>query len=164
MPLAELESTLQTVKDWARAHQVAVAPGMVELSDTLPQVTIRGFEPGDVELFLLLADQLAPKVLAVDAPPFDEADLELARAFTGRINDIEERAVFNRRVAEARAHVGQVHTVMVVALTPALERALVYRAVAAWAEELFGIMRSVAAGDEEGEEGEGGFGDMPPTH
>ena len=164
VPLLELETTLQTLRDWARAHHVTLAAGMVELSDDYPQVTIRAFEPGDVDLFLLLADQLAPKVLALDAPPFDEHDLELARAFTGRINDIEERAVFNRRVAEARAHLGQVHTLTVVAFTPGLERALVYRAVAAWAEELFGIMRSVAAGDEESEEGEGGFGDMPPTH
>lgn len=164
MPLLELETTLQTLRDWARAHHVTLAAGMVELSDDYPQVTIRAFEPGDVDLFLLLADQLAPKVLALDAPPFDEHDLELARAFTGRINDIEERAVFNRRVAEARAHLGQVHTLTVVAFTPGLERALVYRAVAAWAEELFGIMRSVAEGDEEGEVGEGGFGEMPPTH
>ncbi|MBK8002583.1 MAG: hypothetical protein IPK12_01280 [Gemmatimonadetes bacterium] len=88
----------------------------------------------------------------LDGPPFDEGDLGLAFAFTGRINDIEERAVFNRRVAEARVHAGQVHTVTVVTLTPALERALVYRAVAAWAEELPGIMRSVAAAADEGGE------------
>ena len=50
-----------------RTHRMAMAPAMVELTDTLPQVTIRGFEPGDVELFLLLADQMAPKVLALDA-------------------------------------------------------------------------------------------------
>ena len=167
MPLLELETTLQTLRDWARAHHVTLAAGMVELSEEFPQVTIRAFEPGDVDLVLLLADQLAPKVLALDAPPFDEHDLELARAFTGRISDIEERAVFNRRVAEARAHLGQVHTLTVVAFTPGLERALVYRAVAGWAEELFGIMRSVAAGeDEDGGDGEGdgGFGGMPPTH
>ncbi len=68
-------------------------------------------------------------------PPFDDGDLELACAFKGRIGDIEERAVFNRRVAEARAHVGHVHTVPLVALTLGLERALVYRGVAVWAEE-----------------------------
>ena len=165
MPLPELESTLKTLQDWARAHHVTIATGMVELSDDFPQVTIRGFEPQDLDLFLALADQLNPKVLALDAPPFDEGDLDLARAFTGRINDIEERAVFNRRLAEARGHVGKVHTITVVAFTPGLERALLYRAVVAWAEELFGIMRSVAAGDEEeGGEDEGGFGGMPPTH
>lgn len=59
-----------------------------------------------MEFSYLLAEQIAPKVLALDAPTFDDGELELARAFTGRIGDIEERAVFNRRVAEARAQVG----------------------------------------------------------
>jgi hypothetical protein len=149
MALPDLAPVITSLEAWARAHHVSIGTGTVELSETLPTVTVQGYDSGDIELFLMLADQLKPKVVALDARVFGEGELELARAFTGRIADIEARAAHNRRLIQAQDRLGEVHDVKIYAFAPGLERVLVYTAVTDWGDELFSVMRDVIREAEE---------------
>lgn len=141
MPLDDLAPVLKILRTWARTHHVQAAEGVVELSDAMPRVTVEAYDTADIDLFLLLADQLKAKAVAIDAVVLEEEDIEMAKAFAGRISEIEERATFNRRITAARGRIGQLHRLRLTAFAPGLDRALIYNATTDWGDALFGFMR-----------------------
>lgn len=145
MAIGELESVLKRLRTWAHGRSAGIHEGIVELGDSFPHVTVVGFEPADLALFLTLAEQLPTAVVAIDAPPLSEEDIRLATALTGELTDPGERAHFKEVMTEARNHLGKVHEIQAVAFGPGLERAVVFRSATEWGADLFSLAKELAS-------------------
>jgi hypothetical protein len=137
--LVELESVLKRLRAWAQDHSAQVEEGIIELGESFPQLTVVGFGPDDIALFLTLAGLLRPTVVALNAPPLNEEDLRLANALAADLTDPEERAHFKKVVTAARAYLGKVHEINAAAFAPGVERAVVFRSATDWGAELFSL-------------------------
>lgn len=137
MALPELESLLVTIKTWAEDRSVPVGDGILELGPAFPHMTVVGFEPEDLTLFLTLADALPAATVAVNAPALSEEDLRIAKALAGSLKTPEDRRHYAKVATDAKAYLGRIHDLTAIAFAARLERAVVFRASSDWGEPIF---------------------------
>ena len=150
MSLTELESTVASIGAWAKTAKPAIAVhgGIIELGATFPEVTVVGFSPDDVALFLALATELPSCLVVIDAPVLTEEDLRLAEALAEGASSASDDGFPTALIEEARGHLGEIHRVTATAFAPGLGRALRFRAETDWGAPLFGLMDLIDPGDD----------------
>ena len=146
MPLPDLDSVLAALNEWARAHSVPVHEGILELGAAIPQVTVVGFDPQDVELFLTLATAFDRPVLVLDQTGLTPESLLLLQEMAASRKPAADRRYFAGLVAAARPHLGELESITAYAFAPDLARVVVFRATTEWGAPLFDV-----AGDLEAE-------------
>lgn len=139
MALDELESTLARIREWASYHNISIKEGILELGEAFPTVTVVGFAPEDVQVFLDLAGMLGSRVLVLDGATVEENELQLAADLAREVTDPEERAHSLRAVKDGRKRLGKLYQLHAVAIGPEVQRAVAFRAAADWSGELFGL-------------------------
>jgi hypothetical protein len=139
VPLLALEPLSDTIALWAKEDGVPVADGFLELSDALPSVTVVGFEPEDVDAYLVLLEALRPSTLVVTPVVFQEEGLRLVQNVIGRLTDPKDRKYFNALVETARPHLGTLQRVTVYAFANELARVVIFQAETDWAAPLFSL-------------------------
>jgi len=139
LSLPALEPTVAAITEWAQARSIAVHEGILELGSALPEVTVIGFEPDDVQLFLTLAGALERPVLVLNPMTFDEQGLRLASALAQGLRDPKERQSYNAAIAEAKAHLGQLQHLTAHAFAAGLARVVTFRATTDWGDPLLNL-------------------------
>ena len=140
MTLPALEPTVTRLETWATERSIECRRGVLELGTAFPVVTVVGFKPDDLDLFLALAGALPPAVLVIDAPVLSDEDLRLATALTADLKGGAERSHYRQVIADASSHLGKVHDITVTAFAPGIARVVIYRAATDWGDGLFSII------------------------
>jgi len=137
--LPDLAPVLAALNEWARAHSVPVHEGILELSDALPQVTVVGFDPEDVDLFLTLATALERPVLVLNQMILTPESLLLVEEIAASHKPASDRRYYAGVIAAARSHLGELEGLTAYAFAPDLARVVVFRASTDWGAPLFDL-------------------------
>jgi hypothetical protein len=139
LPLPALEPTLAAITEWAQPRSIVVHEGILELGSALPEVTVVGFDPDDIELFLTLAGALDRPVVVVNPLVFDEQGLRLATALVQELREPKARRFYNAAIADAKPHLGHLQQLTVHAFSGDLTRVVTFRAATDWGEPLLNL-------------------------
>jgi hypothetical protein len=140
LTLPTLEPVHETIASWAKEHSLPIQEGIIELGDALPCITVVGFKPEDIRLFLTLLEALKHPVLILNPHYFDEEGLRLVQGLAGRLQDPKDRRYYTGLIDTAKTHLGQLQHLTAYAFSSDLSRAVVFRAATDWAEPLFALV------------------------
>jgi len=139
LPLPALEPVLAAITEWAQARSIVVHEGILELGSALPEVTVVGFDPDDIALFLILAGALERPIVAINPLVFDEEGLRLASAFVQELREPQDRRFYNAAIADAKPHLGHLQQLVAHAFSGDLTRVVTFRATTDWGEPLLNL-------------------------
>jgi hypothetical protein len=140
LALTTLEPTRDAIVTWAQDHSVPLSEGLLELGDALPEITVVGFSPDDLEPYLALLDALHPSIVVLNPHTFDDEGLRLVQGLAGRLQDPKDRRYYNGLIEAAKSHLGQIQHLTAYAFANDLARVVVFRAATDWAEPLFALV------------------------
>lgn len=139
MALDSLQPLLEKLQDWAGTASIPIAPGILELTESFPAVTVVAFTPEDVDTFCTLARTMGVALLILNAPPLSDEDLRLAKGLASDLKHPADRRHYQHVIEGAAAHLGELHELHAVGFAPTGERAIVLHASPDWAEEIFSL-------------------------